>query len=476
MTPSWWVPVKWPSVSAPLSAPQDSHAALAPATFGLIPFRFKAPVSSPVEHSSPTPFVPFHYTNRPTGPLIGAVKSLPDTKPTQTSQALGLAKGIINAARTAVLGAVQVAAQLGASAASSVAGAIPVVNAAVSAVTVGLSAGQLSEAKTRAAKETSAQGIAQGVVSLIPGVGLIAIPQAIEGFTDAANAKKRAKRVQKEYEQHAKVIQEKLSVVVRPSDRLDELAMLPRVSRAQQIAWCRASVTAAAAAFPAGDLLSPAITHIQNGEAWMRIPGRDATELWKLYGNGIRDAIILYFSCRDILNRLGAPFGSPWPPTNVLNALPSGYNGDEALGVLPGRESKVTIGAPPGWNIGNTEGIGVVSIAPVLSSITDYVVSRPGWSLWALIQYFDLGRGTRNTGQFKATPFYARVVSTRALETIDKVAPRPEKDIPHLPTPVEIQASLDTVRGRAGAVATQAANDQALRDELFHEAQWANTA
>ncbi len=455
--PSWWVPVKVPTVSAPLSAPQVTPA--------------------------PTPatgFVPFRYTNRPTGPLIGAFqKPIGIEGPTETSRTLGLAKTIIGAVKTVVSTTIQTAAQLGAATAQSLVSSIPIVSTALSAVVVGLSAGQLAEAKTREAKENAGQSVATGVAGLIPGVGLIGVATAIEGFNDAALAKERAKAVLKEYTGAAKDIQGFTGSVARASDRLDEMMLLPRVSQAQTVAWCKGSMKIANDAMTNFGLhLSKSLEVIANGESFIGIPGRNITELRALLSKAVRDAFILYFGCHDVLSRLHVSYGTPWPnpgKDGTLRGL-AGFVGlhpnqtgstAAGSGIIPGYEIPVEIGSPYGG--ANAQGVATPSIAPDLETISNYVTDKPGWSLWAIVQYFDRARGM----DFRVSEFYQRVTSSRALDTVLAI---PAGEAPPLPSVESVQASLAGVKSAGTAIATRAAEAEALRVELFYESQRSNTA
>jgi hypothetical protein len=454
--PTWWVPFRWPST--PASGTGAPSAVAAPTT--VVGKSSLAPLA-PLGAS----FVPFRFTNRPSGPLVGAFKPLETVKQSQAYKDIGLAKTVTGAAITVTQATIQAAVALGAAVSSAVTSAIPIVGGVIN---LGFAGAQAGAAKGREASETAGQNIAQAVVSFLPGLGLIGIASAAEGITDAANAKKRAHRVLREYQQAAVDVKANLPLYGKASDRLDLLYTLPRFSVSQIIAWCRDSIQAASDTLDgANKVMFKAVTQINNGQEFIGIPGRDTTQLQGVFSNGILDSYILHFACRDILARLKAPYGKVWPggvgrnlqTFETLTGRQESIIGLSGFAGYSGPSTQFDVGNQQGIVFGSVQLLGdnravspgeaVVDVAPALERIADVVDGKPGWSLWAIAKYFELA-GEPTSKNFKASQLYARIVGSRAQDTIDLF---PDHTPPAIPSQAEVTASVYAVINAAVAKA-----------------------
>lgn len=321
-----------------------------------------APVSSPkILAAAPATFVPFQFTNRVSGPLIGPAGQIISSSPGGTSEALGQAKQGLGYAGQAAQAAQLVGVQV-------IAGVGTVIGAVVGAL--GLAQGLTAEAKTGLAEQakestilTSSYALVQtaavaaaAAVSAAAGLLTAGLLLPIAAFftassiNDANNAKVRAKKEVHDYKACISELKDWTPIVVSMSDRLDEAYLLPRVPAAQWSQWLVDNYRLAVNGLNTAVNFAPCWDHLTNGEHMVGIPGRDVSVIRGMWGRATNDGVLLYLFCRDALARLsiGIPsdvtLHAAYSPLNGVGANMAGFARDAWPGVVPGA---VVYGTPP---------------------------------------------------------------------------------------------------------------------------------
>lgn len=426
----------------------------------------------------PLAYVPPIYTNHPAGKLLGVFEVGP-TGPSEEFKALAVTKQAIGLAKTAVNVTVQAAQAAGVVIGEAVSQAIPLVNTVVGAAMAGLSFAQAGQAKTKEQKGNLEFQGTTSAFSAIPVVGVvtvaITIPKLFESIADAKIARQRIVAAKHDQAKSYSDVGSWLPRGVNASDRLDEWYLLPRLTDAAQITWATQAnkdSEAYVSAFP--QTVSVAMDHLRYGEMGrgasegiVLVPPRDVKKLEEVLATALQDAFILNMATADFLNRKGRPYkismfeqGSYLPQQTAswagfTDTSASGFVSPNYFGVVPGAVA-----------MGPSGGVGVpVPLAPSLSTLLTKTV--PPRMLERLVQYWEAA----DVIKFHGSSLYRRIVASRALTTLDDIAPLPPSPGPSLE---QVAKEIATLHAQITPQFAALVEKERIAAELYYQQQSAS--